>query len=285
MYFVRRCMFCLLLYSIQNGRVSAMQTNNKISIDNPVAGVGLTLIDARAPNFRDEVSKFLDSDVMTKASPFLPSSLVVVNGTERHIYGFTVIYTYPNRRAAAGTPWQYRVSPTAGRPDDQRTMIGPGGRYLITPVAGFQASRDVGGRRTLLPYVDEGMERMINLYAANDANEPVTVLVDSVIFDDGTIVGPDTADRMGKVNAQMRAEKDLVAGVNGLHGEALRKQLVTYSEARSTEREYSNRQNIMAGYFLNVLKSRGESAALQAVSDLSSVRWFANNEGVTRKGQ
>lgn len=164
-------------------------------------------------------------------------------------------------------------------------MIAPGGSYLVTPISDFGASRDATGKRTLWPYMDEGMDRIIKLFETQHAHERIEASLDSIIFEDGTLVGPDTANRMDKVNSRIRAERDLIAAISGLRGDDLRKQLARYSELQSSDPTYSKYQNMAAGYLLRVLDTRGEPAALAGINKFQAEKWFGDPKGVRRNEQ
>ena len=251
-------------------------------ITNAVKGQGLTLIDATAPSFKDELRQLVTPEDMVKISLILPYSVIVANDTGRYIYGFTVIYKYPDRLTPDGVPWQHRISRTAPTPNDLKYMLSPGDRYLMTPVSDLNAVRDASGKQTHSLHLDDDMDRIIQVFAKDLAKERCELSVDSIIFDDGTLVGPDTAGRMAKINSRIKGEADLVIAIKDLHGNELRKQLLHYLDVRSDDAEYAMAQNRAAGFLLTVPKNSGEAAVTEAAGQWLGTRSFRNTAQVKR---
>jgi hypothetical protein len=276
---------CLLLSCILAYVTTCMSAEKRMPIVNSVQDEGLTVIDATSPAFMAEVAKFLDPSEIAKASFFLPYSIVLVNNTERYLWGFTVIYTFPDRVSGSGKPWRYIVAPSAGTSDRSR-MLEPGASYLITPVNDFQASIDATGKRRLRPYLDEGMERIINLFESEHASGRIEVSIDSIIVEDGTLVGPDAAGTLDKIDSRFRAIRDLSASLRSLGGEDLRKQLLLNSGAGLGVRdEYSRFREERAQSLLELLNRDGEYAVAAALQQMRESKWFTNSERIRRRQQ
>lgn len=143
-------------------------------------------------------------------------------------------------------------------------MLAPGARFLITPVSDFLASTDASGNAIVQPYLDEGLDRMIAQFKRQhpNPNERVDVTIDSVIFEDGSLGGPDTEGMMEKVNERIRAEKDLAKSVQLLSGEGLRAKLLPHAH-KGVGDEYSGRTSSVVQSLLSVLEQHGEDAAQQ----------------------
>ena len=253
-------------------------------VKNPLRDFGLTVIDANSPEFSAEIGDLLTAEAAGKASAFLSTSLVIVNNTGKYIWGFTAVYTYPDWISPAGTAWKHRISPSGGGAADRSRMLAPGARFLITPVSDFLASRDANGNTVLQPLMDEGMDRMISHFKAQhpNANERVEAVIDSVIFEDGTIAGPDSEDMMGRVNERIRAEKDLAASMSDLRGDDLKKKLSLHAHKGMGD-EYSGRTSAVAQSLLQVLSAKGEPVVLEVLQRLRTKNWFGNSEFVRRK--
>lgn len=262
----------------------SLGADKQMKIVNPVNDAGLVVLDATSPGFLAETQTLLTPEAIAKASSFLPQSLVVINNTGQFVWGFTVVYRYPDWISPAGTPWKHRISPSGGGPADRTRMLAPGARFLITPVSDFLASSTAKGDRILQPFLDEGMDRMISQFQAQHPNrsERVEVVVDSVIFEDGSMGGPDSEGMMEKINERIRAEKDLATSLNNLKGEELKGKLLLHSHKAMGD-EYSGRSSAVAQSLLAVLNEHGETAALEIVQKMRSSRWFVNSENVRRK--
>jgi hypothetical protein len=256
----------------------------RMKIVNPLQDAGLVVLDAASPEFMVEVQKLLSPGAVIKASSFLSQSLVIVNNTQQFVWGFTVVYRYPDWISPAGTPWKHRISPSGGGPADRSRMLAPGARFLVTPVSDFLASSDLNGNVIVQPYLDEGMDRMIAQFKRQhpNPNERVDVTIDSMIFEDGSLGGPDTEGMMEKVNQRIRAEKDLAKSLQSLSGEGLRAKLLLHAH-KGVGDEYSGRTSSVAQSLLSVLDQRGEDAAQQILEQMRSRMWFVNSANVRRK--
>ncbi|HEY2499501.1 MAG TPA: hypothetical protein VGK24_20765 [Candidatus Angelobacter sp.] len=278
-------LLCLLFLILLVARLSSFAEERRVvALKNPLHAAGLTVLDATSSDFMSEIQTLLDTEAISKTSSFLPYSLVVINNTGRYIWGFTVVYSYPDWISPSGTAWKHRISPSAAGPANRARMLAPGTRFLITPVSDFLASRDANGNRMLQPFFDDGLDRMIQDFESKHTknNERVEASIDSIIFEDGTLAGPDSEGMMRKVNDRIRAEKDLAASVSNLRGEDLRKKLLFHAHKDMSD-EYSGRLSDVANSVFGVLNSRGEPAALEILDKLRTTNWFPNAETVRRK--
>ena len=155
---------------------------------------------------------------------------------------------------------------------------------MITPVSDFLASTDASGNAIVQPYPDEGMDRMIAQFKAQHPNpgERVELTVDSIIFENGLLAGPDTEGMLQKVNERVRAEKDLSASLQDLKGDSFRAKLLFHAH-KEMGNEYSGRISSAAHSLLAVMSENGEDAAQQIVQQMQTRKWFVNNENVRRK--
>lgn len=281
---IRRFAFVLLTTMILTSASKALAANKQMKITNSLQDSGLVVIDASSPDFLVEVQKLLTPQAILKASSFLPQSLVVINNTKQFVWGFTVVYRYPDWISPAGTPWKHRISPSCGGPANRNRMLAPGARFLVTPVSDFLASSSPEGQRIVQPFLDEGMDRMIAQFNKQHPNgsERVEVLIDSLIFEDGLIAGPDSEGMMGKVNERIRAEKDVANSVVGLTGISLKNRLMLHSN-REIRDEYSGQARAIAQSLIGVFNEHGEAAALEIAQKIRSTPWFQNSEAVRRK--
>lgn len=275
---------CVLLLLALLPCCKSFAATPRMKIANPLQDAGLVVLDAASPEFMAEVQKLLSPDAIFKASSFLPQSLVIVNNTQQFVWGFTAVYRYPDWISPAGTPWKHRISPSGGGPADRSRMLAPGARFLVTPVSDFLASSDLKGNVIVQPYLDEGMDRMIAQFKRQHPtpNERVDVTIDSVIFEDGSLSGPDTEGMMEKVNERIRAEKDLAKSLQPLSGEGLRAKLLLHAHKGAGD-EYSGRISSVAQSLLSVLDQNGEDAAQQILEQMRDRMWFVNSVNVRRK--
>jgi hypothetical protein len=274
----------LCIIALLAGVEAVTQPKPTIKITNPVAGEGLRVIDATSPEFLPELNEMLSPQEIAKATPFLWTSVIVVNDSGRYIWGFTVIYTYPDLIAPSGNASRHIKSPSPGGAAARELMLPPGGRYLITPVSGFAGSKDASGRRMLAPNPD--VEKEVAAFQSNHSNakERIQISLDSVIFEDGTIEGPDEAGTQRKVNDRIRATNDFVASLENLRGDELRAKLSDLSTTVQKD-EHSVHLGDLASMFQVALNNTGEDAVIQQLEKMKTERWFPDPGYIRRKAK
>ncbi len=286
---MRRILIAVFVVALGHGAVAAgprhvaALRHRHPTITNPVASEGLRVIAPGTPEFMPEVRKLLDPLARQKAAPFLPKSVVIVNDTGKYVWGFTVIFTFPNKLSDSGNPWRHMISASPGGAATREAMLPPGGRYLVTPIPDFQASTDANGNVRLRPNLDTAMDNNIRLLVAQriGPQEQVQVSVDSVIFEDGTLTGPDTADRQRKINDQIRAETDLVNLLSDSKGEQLRGKLADLANTEPHD-TYSHRMAGVASLLQMRLDKQGEESVAHVLNSIKTTKWFPDG-GVKRK--
>ena len=252
-------------------------------VKNPAQTEGLEIVDADSPGFSQEIRRLLTPDAQRTASPFLPYSFVILNNTGRYIWGFTVVYTFPDWISGSGAPWRFEFSHTA-RGSDRRYMLAPGDRFLMTPISSFVASCDANGKRSKQPLLDEGLDRIIRVYLPR-LNQHTEAAIDSVIFEDGLLVGPDSIGRLQSVIDRSRANSDLASAIRDLRGDELRKELVVLSTASGSNDPYTDQKGDVASALLRMLDQQGESTVLQVLQRIGSPKSYGSFDKVWRKAE
>ena len=264
-----------------------------MTLNNPLRNAGFTAIDAASPDFMKEVQKLLEPDLVAQAQSILPYSIVLKNDTGEYVWGFSVLYTFPDSLAPSGNARKRAISPSGGGPADRSRMLAPGASFLITPISGFLASSgDAAGNRRVVPANrGESLKTMIQQFISNDGNGRVEASVEAVIFEDGTLIGPDGAKMVNRVNSKINGNKDLIDILTNLRGEELAAKLSEISKkgleehldpvARSSLTDieavassYYLTARTSAAHLLNILQSQGESDALAHIEIMSSVVSF-----------
>lgn len=255
-----------------------------MTVSNPFQDEGLTVLTVSDRDFSPALDILLSQPAKAKAGSVLPHSLILVNNTGKYIWGFTVLYLFPQRIAPSGKPWRYFVTPAA-KSSDRRLMLAPGAKYWIAPISGLEASTDANGKRSLEPILDEGLDRMIEGFSKQEAKEPIEVAIDSIISEDGTIIGPDTVGRAQQINDEIRADKEVLDSIENLQGDALRKQLDLWIALRGTDR-YTVYRFGRANFFKAVLDHQGEAKLMTIIQDAKTRQWFIGSDAVkTNKGR
>lgn len=260
--------------------------NTKMKISNPLEAEGFKVIAFESPEFKAALRTMIDADLIAKADPFLRYSVILVNMTGRYIWGFTAIYTYPDKIAPSGNPWRHQINPSAGGPGTREQYLAPGGKYLLTPVSNFLAQVDADGGRKLRPSWYDGIEQAIkNQVGAGDPlRQRVELSMDSLIYEDGLLVGPDGADRMDQVNRRILREKRFADSLRGLTGSALRSKLAEYSS--KTAGDPDAHANAWTAKDLELRYNEptlGEVHVRSLIESMGAAQWFLGSQKVRRK--
>lgn len=258
-----------------------------VVLSNPISGEGFVVIGAKSPRFSSEINKLLTPEAQAKASPFLPLSFIVVNNTGRYVWGFSFIYVFPDNIAPAGTPRTILISPSPGGPSPRELLFSPGSEYLITPVMDFYAAIDGNGVRAREPILDDQTDRMIKVFQTRhpNINERVQASVDSLIYEDGTIVGPDTAGTQARINDMIRADHDLVTSLQQLSGDALRSQIASMHPSNQDRDAYSFRHDAVASTLQDIFGKEGEDGLHKRLQVMNLHDWFPSAGYVRRKSE
>ncbi len=110
----------------------------------------------------------------------------------------------------------------------------------------------------------------------------VTVQIDSVIFDDGTLIGADNAGLLGRVNNKIRAEKDLLSAVQPLDGKSLHHYL-RGTKAPELKDEYFLHRASRAQEFQEPLDAHGEADFKNQLTLRRYGHWFNGKDFVIRE--
>lgn len=235
--------------------------NRDMVVTNPLEAEGVTVLDARSRSFHAAIERLVDSDIAAKAASVLPYSVVIGNQTGKFIWGFTATYTFPDSIAPSGRPWRHMFS-FGGRGVDHNRMLAPGASYLVTPISEFSAATDAGGVRTRPVLITPDVEQRIATWNKRSQNERVQVTVDSVIYEDGTIVGPDEANMMEKLNSRIRAQQEVVELMQSGKGVAQIRQDLLLISASHSRGEYGKYKARLAETILQSM-DHNESAVIE----------------------
>jgi hypothetical protein len=265
--------------------VSSSHSAAKMKISNPLDAEGLKVVAFDSPEFRPALEAMIDADLIARAEPFLRYAVVLVNTTGRYIWGFTAIYTYPDKIAPSGNPWRHQINPSAGGVGNRAQYFAPGARYLLTPVSNFLAEVDAGGLRRVKPSWYDGIEEVIKNQSGigDPLRQRVELSIDSLIYEDGLLVGPDQADRISQVNRRILREKRFADSFTGLTGSALRAKLAEYSN--STSGDADERANAWRAKDLELRyndPSLGEEHVRMLIDEMGAAKWFLGSQKVRR---
>lgn len=266
--------------------ITAMLNAQNKKFINSVEDRHFHMVAADSPIFQTELSSILDVTAVGQVASVLPHSIIATNDTGERIWSFTIVYTYPQEISESGQPRRFIVSQAASIRSSTDQMLAPGDKYFITPVRNCTAMSRPGSKVSRRFQFTPAMSREIDAYKERDidSNRQVEVSVDSVIFEDGEIIGPDIAGRQASVNARIDADRSLFDSLAALQGDRLRDYLKQTSGRTVITGEYDMYLTSMAAHFLAILDAQGEPALHRFVSLLKSVVPFQNNR-IARRTQ
>jgi hypothetical protein len=276
----------VLAYAAMPSPTSDPFTPPKMRISNPLEAEGLKIIGFDSPEFRPTLQTMIETDLIAKAEPFLQYSVILVNLSGRYIWGFTAIYTYPDKIAPSGNLWRHQIGPSAGGVGSRAQYLAPGARYLLTPVSNFVAEVEVDGRRRLQPSWYEGIEQAVQRQAGigDPLMQRVELAIDSVIYEDGVLAGPDRADRMDQINRRILREKRFADSLADLTGNALKAKLAEYSS--STGGDADQQANAWHAKDLELRYNEpnlGEDHVRKVIEQMRRAQWFLGSQRVRRR--
>ncbi len=162
-------------------------------------------------------------------------------------------------------------------------MLGPGDTYLVTPASELSACKYANGQILAPPVADEGLVRYIQKFTKDFLSGRVTVQIDSVIFDDGTLIGADDAGVLGRVNNRINAEKDLLNAIQPLNGKSLHDYLSATKNPELKDEYFLHRAS-RAQELQELLDAHGEAEFKNELNSRRYGHWFNGNDFVAREG-
>lgn len=167
---------------------------------------GVTLIGPNDAAYRASVQALIPPGQLPAYQPMLPYSVLVRNDTGRTIVDVCLIFdvTQPTGYKTGSIA----TSPGSIPPVGARPLLNPGAQILIAAVPRF----DYIGPRGHTPATDS--PRIQQVAAAKS----LVIGLDSAIFADGTMAGPDTQNNFLRYTAQLAADRDFAASIKGFEG-------------------------------------------------------------------
>ncbi len=202
----------------------------------------------------------------------IPYSIILKNTSTQRITAFVVRYkTVNDARLVTWHTLRYESGRTS---QDARFSFGPMKSFFVSPVRAINRAITFNTLNQLPGEVLSA--QMARGLALVQNQRSVTVLLDSVMFEDGSHLGPDTANDFRYFLAQFRAEMDFKRTVAALHGDELKSYLNQLKNApqantavaeMSEAEHYSRSLSYLATCLLTAMNTRGE----EALSLLSSL--------------
>lgn len=165
-------------------------------------GSGIELISRIKPEFRAALEQQIDAKAIEALGPILPYSVLVENQTSRNLMQISVRAFLTD--TGGKTIESVVVFGRSGYP--VRWVAGPGETILVTPPYGILTT--VLQKGMTIPEAAELKERL-SKRAANLSK--VRIILDSVVFDDGEVIGPDRLGALIRINALNAADANVAA--------------------------------------------------------------------------
>jgi len=164
---------------------------------------GIVLVSPSDPAFLPAVQALIGAANFPFYEPVLPYSVLVQNDTSRPIIDVCVIFdvTQVNGKkdGSLASGWG-NIPPSAGA----APMLGPGAQILVSAVRGYAYTTP---RRN--PPPADLAARLAELTSAAS----IVISLDSVLFADGTLAGPDTRNNFVQYSQRLAADRDFASAV------------------------------------------------------------------------
>ncbi len=204
---------------------------------------GITIVSPADPSFQSLVEKILPPAAVPLYQHILPYSMLIRNETSTPI--IAVALTIQITDANGRTPKPLVLCPYCGTPPSKENVVlAPGRDLLLTADPRFTAlarvlSRSIADKRR--PPPDELANRSLEPILSARA---ITLALDSVLFADGTVKGPDEANSFDKCTNELHEQAafdNAVLAFQGRTTEELRQYLATVAATpkRTTQRTFA----------------------------------------------
>jgi hypothetical protein len=240
-----------------------------ITYENQVEREGIVMLTPASPGFRAEAERFFAADALSVIEPLLPFCIIIKNDTTKYLSVATVLYTFPSVTVPGQGPIRQRIAATTMTKDRNR-MLEPGYSRFVSPIGAIQATIDASGKRLLWPIFSELLVKHMGDWVAFYGKQTISIAVDSIVFEDGSLVGPDKGGLLSDLNARAKAEEDLRNEISGLHGSQLEAYLDSKSDLEpDREDEYGKWKQGLSLQLRSGIKQFGEEVG---VSEFNSKR-------------
>lgn len=194
---------------------------------------GVRLISPTDPSYEDEIAKLGLDEATDAAKPF---SVVLKNDSRRDIIGVRIRWdsiepdgrttTHLQSYSDTGTllglspmdprdevPGGVRLKPNKSRFISLIESTGTAQRAGIGATASYVGSEEDAAKMQQLGQDRDRQQALAILATELSRSQSVTATLDAIIFDDGTVVGPDSFNYLEQLQAVVRAKRDLLEDV------------------------------------------------------------------------
>jgi hypothetical protein len=233
-----------------------MSASPTVNLQN-FAGSQIELISGSSQQFTQLLIDFAGVNTVSVLKPLLPFSVIVKNNTGSTLESITLLFTLKDQGGGVVVDTgQYKVIGSGVR---------PGEMVLMTPMSGLskhmlhlegQTSPKLENTDLLASEVASKAKRYLQ-------RAEVTISLDSVIFQDNTINGPDLAEKHSEMNSERRILREIAGELLNRAPEEQSKYLTTIvndsrAQAAMAQEPWGQRHRL-AGMFLGAIAAtRGQ---------------------------
>lgn len=170
---------------------------------NNFPGSQMELIPGSSPQFLQLLTSFCGPDAVEVLRPMLPYFVMVRNNSSSTVVQVTLRV---NVRYDDGLVVPNTYSLVIGG-----SGVAPGESVLMTPISGL--SLPIGERASppTLQNLDQLAEVVAQKIGSYGGTSEVSISLDSVIFSDNTVIGPDVAGKLNEKNSERRVKRQLAS--------------------------------------------------------------------------
>jgi hypothetical protein len=244
------------------------QSNVSVSPTSGIVFGGISLIGPSDSSFLPTVTTMIDPSELPAFQPILPFSVVVHNGSSKDLIGICVAFEIVDATGKHGFLSQsFETIPPAGV---RHPILAAGGSLFVSPERGYSYI-------AVHSNFGAGLTHPMTFYTSAAS---IKTSLDSVIFTDGTFVGPDTQSKFAQYTGRLAADRDFANAVLSykggavaslktfLDGEAVRSHNLSPSQAY--QYEYTKERSVRARNSQQTLAKKGFDAVISNALELSS---------------
>ncbi|MBN9661864.1 MAG: hypothetical protein J0H49_26955 [Acidobacteria bacterium] len=187
---------------------------------------GVAMLPGGSPEFGDALASFADEVALSALRPLFPYCVLLKNESTSRLLAILVRYELTDDKGKV-IPHHFMLGTINHKP---HLMIPPGAFVLITPITGLNVLLQSKPAPVGVQHTDEltyFISSTVDQYSKQSA---ISVSLDSVVFEDGTLVGPDRTKNLHRINAWISAEKEVAAALAGRRGPDVIRYLSTILE-------------------------------------------------------
>jgi hypothetical protein len=181
--------------------VIASMTTNKVTVA-PFAASGVSIIPYNSQEFSALAATKIPPELSTALQPLVPYCILIRNENPQPVIAYTTSWTLIDKAGKVTTDFS-----TAWDVISLRGLIFPEGVALATKVG------PIGG----LTMVPGNISEAVSLLQQQAS---VSIMLDSVVFADGSWIGTDKSRAIPEMKARLNAERDLFRAVSARAGTA-----------------------------------------------------------------